>query len=247
MASDNNSAGTAGYTIPNYEDPLGIAANYAKQFYGTDGTPKETKPPQPPKAQNSSPVSQKNGSSLPKTVQGVYNDTMTELNNMFPAHGCSIKLPALFKKLQLQTKMFPQVNTQRLARFGQWLGLQINPVIEAIKNFIKAIKAKIQVIMKFVKWIKKQIKIITQWLELFQEFMTFIMSLPAKLMQLVANCLAAAQQYASTLIDDTMKSLKNELSLSSESTGDDGTKANISPDFVDELGDIPGPDQVTIT
>lgn len=242
MATDIT--GQAGKTLPNYEDPLGIAANFASQSYSSAGTPKETKPPIPPKGKNSSPVSQQNGSSLPKTVQGVFHDTMTDLNNMIPAHGCSIKLPALFKKLKQQTTMFPQVNTQRLAKFAQWLGLQINPIVEAIKNFIKAIKAKLQVIIKFIKWIQKQIKIIMQWVQLFQEFIAFIMSLPAKLMQLVANCLAAAQQYASNLINDTMKSLTD---IKTSSGGDDGTKANVSKDFTDGLGDIPGPDQVTVS
>ena len=83
-----------------------------------------------------------------------------------------------------------------------------------------------------------------QWIQLFQEFLAFIMSLPAKLMQLVANCLAAAQQYASTLINNTMKSLS---SVATSSGGDSGTTANVSKDFVDQLGDIPGPDQVTVS
>lgn len=238
-------SGQAGYNLPNYEDPLGVAANFAQQFYSTNGTPKESNPPKPPSdAPNSSPVTQKDGSSLPKTVQGVFANTVVSINNAIPAHGCSIKLPAMFKKIEQQAKMFPQVNAQRLVKFAEWLGAQINPVIEAIKNFIKAIMAKIKIIMKFVKWIQKQIRKIMEWVSLFQEFIGFVMTLPAKLAQLVANCLAAAQSYASTLINDTMKSLSN---IQTSSSGDNGTTANVDQDFVDQLGDIPGPDQVTIS
>ena len=132
--------GTAGYNLPNYEDPLGIAANFAKQSYSSNGTPKETNPPKPPSnAPNSSPVSQMDGSSLPKTVQGVFKDTITDINNMIPAHGCSIRLPALITKIKQETKMFPLINQQRLTEFATWLGVQINPIVEGIKNFIKAI------------------------------------------------------------------------------------------------------------
>ena len=237
--------GTAGYNLPNYEDPLGIAANFAKQTYSSNGSPNETNPPKPPSnAPNSSPVSQMDGSSLPKTVQGVFKDTITDINNMIPAHGCSIKLPALMAKIKQETKLLPQINTQRLTEFATWLGAQVNPIVEGIKNFIKAIQAKIKIIMKFVKWIQKQIKIIMQWVELFSEFMSFLMTLPAKLMQLVANCLSAIQSFATSVIKDTVKSLTN---IQTSTSGDNGTKANVSGDFVDELGNIPGPDQVTVS
>lgn len=245
MATNKPSSGQAGYNLPNYEDPLGIAANFATQTYSSNGTPKETNPPKPPaKAPNSSPTTQMDGSSLPKTVQGVFKGTITDLNNAIPAHGCSIKLPALMAKIKQETKLFPQINTKRLVEFATWLGVQISPIVEGIKNFIRAIQAKIKIIMKFVKWIQKQIKIITEWVALFSEFMAFLLTVPEKLLKLVANCLNAVQNFATNVIKDTLKSLSD---IQTSTTGDNGTTANISGDFVDELGDIPGPDQVTVT
>lgn len=240
-----STAGVAGFNIPGASDAVGVAANFCGIDYSSNGTPKETKPPiPPPKAPNSSPVTQKDGSSLPKTVQGVIAGTTTDLNNLFPAHGCSIKLPALFKKLKVDGELFPQINAQRLADFAEWLGAQVNPLIEAIKNAVKAIKAKLKQIEVYVKWLKKQLKTIKEWISAVQELITFMLSLPAKLAQLVANCLTALQNNLTSMVKKEVDALTSlsDTNAKSQSGTTEGTQLPSTADFPD----VPGINEVTI-
>jgi len=230
-----------GYTIPGHEDPVGVSPNYAPQKYSSNGTPKEVKPPVPPPgASNSSPVSQQDGSSLPKFAQGIIANTTTALNNTLPAHTCSIKLPALFKKIKVEFELFPAVNTKALEDFAQWVSTDlIDPVVEMIKNAVKAIKAKIKEIEVYVNWVKKQIKTLKEWIDAAQELITFMMSLPAKLLQLVTNCLTALQNSMVTMVKNQVKAVTD--TTTSTNNAEAGTTApeNIPPD-------IPGVDE-TIT
>lgn len=238
-------AGVAGFNIPGSSDPKGVAANFCDVTYSSNGTPKETNPPvPPPKAPNSSPVTQKDGSSLPKTVQGVISETTTDLNNLFPAHGCSIKLPALFKKLQVDGELLPQINAQRLQDFATWLGVQVNPLIEAIKSAVKAIKAKIKQIEVYVKWLKKQIKTIQEWISATQELIAFMMTLPAKLAQLVTNCLTALQNNLTTMIQKSVDAVTH-LSGTNEKSQSGTTEGTQLPSTAD-FPNVPGIDEVTI-
>ena len=94
MASN---AGSAGFTLPGYSEVAGVQACFAPV-----SSNKETSPPKPPTgAPNSSSVTQLEGSSLPKAAQGVVANTIISINNAIPAHGCNIKLPVLFDKIQI--------------------------------------------------------------------------------------------------------------------------------------------------
>lgn len=219
-------AGTAGYSLPNYEDPLGIAANYAKVFYSSDGTPEEPNPPKPPpKAPNSSPVSQEDGSSLPKAIQGVLAKTTTDLNNLIPAHGCDIKLPALFEKIQIQFKQFLTAETNRLQEFGTWLGGAIAPIVEEIKQAVKAIKDRIKEIQKYIDKVKKIIEEIKEWITVVQEVLSFLLSLPARLLQLVANCLNALTSSLGTMFKTSL----NAAGAAADANTSAGSKTNPTP------------------
>ena len=213
----------AGQTLPNYEDPLGVAANYAKQFYSSNGTPKESNPPKPPaNAPNSAQTTQQNGSSLPKAAQGVVANTIISINNAIPAHGCSIKLPVMFDKIEIQFKQLFQSESNRLQEFVTWLTGSLSPLVETIKQAVKAIKDRINEIMKYVEKLQKIIKEIQEFIQEVQQLIAFMMSLPARLMQLVANCLSALQSSLTTMVTTSLSAN----SASSKASTSNATKTN---------------------
>lgn len=205
-------------TLPNYEDPLGIATNSANQFYGSDGTPKEVKPPiGPSNAPNSAPKSQLNGSSLPKPAQGVIAKTITDVNNALPVAGCPIKLPALLTKLETKLQLFTETETNRVKEWAKKLGEFIDPVVEMIMKGVEAIKWLIKQIQDFIKEIMEVIQDIKKWVQDTLELISFIMSLPARLMQLVMNCMNKLMQgvtnYISQSFEDFSTGFKEGLDI----------------------------------
>lgn len=171
-----------GYTLPNSSDPSGVKQNFASP----------NNPPKPPaNAPNSSPITQENGPSLPKQAQGVLAKTTTDINNLFPVAGCPIKLPALFQKLQTKFTLFPQVEGNRLKEWGTKLGEFLAPIVEVIDQAIKTIKKFVKELKEYIDKILEIVKEIQEWITLVTDFIQFALSLPARLAQLIANCLAS--------------------------------------------------------
>ena len=151
MATNTLNSGDPGFVLPGYTEIPGIQACFAPTSNG-----KESNPPAPPKdAPNSSPTTQLDGSSLPKAAQGVVANTIISINNAIPAHGCSIKLPVIFDKIEIQFKKYVTIEGINLAKFGTWLGESIEPIVESIKNAVKALKDKLKIIMDYVKKIQR--------------------------------------------------------------------------------------------
>lgn len=223
------------FTLPGHSDPDGVAPNYAKQTYSSNGTPKETNPPNSVSgAPNSSPQTQMNGSSLPKQSQGIVYKTTTELNSVVAA--CDIKLPTLFTKLNVNMTLIPAAWTSQLNSFATWIGSDvISPIVSYIKGVIRAIKAKIKKITDKIKWLKKQLNTIKEWITAAQELISFIMSLPAKLMQLVANCLAKIQSSLISMVKNQVNALTETDKASNQASTDPSAQ---TPDQ-DSLPDIP--------
>ena len=198
-------SGSAGYTLPGYTEQPGVQACFAPISNN-----KETSPPKPPaNAPNSSSVTQMDGSSLPKPAQGVIYKTITDLNNAIPTAGCPIKLPALLNKFETKLKLLPEVEANRLQEWGQKLGEFIAPMVEEITNFVKALKQIMDEIMGYVKQITDVIKEIMDWVNAVTDFINFVMTLPARLMQLISNCLSALVNGVSNYISSSFSSFAN--------------------------------------
>lgn len=192
--------------------------NLSPSSYSANKTYSETSAPNPPTgASNSAPQTQEDGSSLPKQAQGILEKTTTDLNNLIPAHGCSVKLPAQFDKIQIKLKQMMETESNRLKEFATWLGGSVAPIVEQVKQAIKAIKDRMKEIQKYIDEIKKVVEEIKEWIQVVQEFITFVMSLPAKLMQLVQNCMDALQSSLSTMISDAATAAKEAASANTAS------------------------------
>lgn len=174
---------------------------------------KDGKETNPPKAQsngvNSSSSTQKDGSSLPKSTQGVLRDTLTEWNNAIPTAGCPVKLPNTFNKLQTKLKLIPEVEANRLKEWAKKLGEFVAPIVEVIDNAIKELKQMIEEIKRYIKDMMDLFKEIQEWIQLTMDFINFVMSLPERLMQLIQNCLQALMDGVSSYVSDTYNSIKS--------------------------------------
>lgn len=200
------------------------ALNYAKQVGGssekpnvastksTEGRTVETNPPKPPQGVNSSNAHQKDGASLPKPSQGILANTATSINNLIPAHGCPIKMQVLFDKFEAGMKQLIAAETSALTGLGTWMGSQILPVIEKVKEVVNSIKNKIKELQRYIDKLKEFINDIKEFMKEVQELISAIMSLPQKLMNLVANCMQSLQNSLSGV----MKSQMNAISKSTE-------------------------------
>lgn len=177
---------------------------------------KETNPPKAASSSpNSSSVAQKDGPSLPKNTQGVLRDTLTEWNNAIPTAGCPIKLPNLYNKIQTKFKLFPEVEANRVKEWAKKLGEFMAPIVEVIDNAIKALKQIMKEIQDYIKEMMDLFNEIKEWVQLTQEFISFVLSLPARLAQLIQNCLKElvgnVQQFVSDTYNDFKKGLEEGL------------------------------------
>ena len=172
-----------------------------------NGKTVESDPPKTPKGKNSSVTAQDDGSSLAKTAQGVLRDTMTEINNVIPAAGCPVKLPNLMNKLNTRFKLWPESEANKLKAWAEKIGKEFfAPIVDQVEGWIKAIKSMIDQLKKYIKKITDLVKEIQEWVKAIAEFAAFILSLPARLARLVANCLQAltdgATKYVSGALSD---------------------------------------------
>jgi len=192
------------------------------------GKTTETNPPKVPKGTNSSVTAQDDGASLPKNSQGVLKNSMTELNNLIPVAGCPIKLPNLMNKLNSRLKLWPEAEAIRLKEWAYKIAKEFfAPIVDQVNNWIASIKMMIKELQGYVKKMTDLIKEIQTWIKAIAEFVAFIASIPARLAQLVANCLkeltAGVTKYASGIGSSFSSGLSQGLSDINATKGLSGT------------------------
>lgn len=166
---------------------------------------KETNPPKSVSYNNSSSSSQNDGPSLPKSAQGVLRDTLTEWNNAIPTSGCPIKLPNIIAKLETKLKLTTETEVSRVAEWGKKLGELIAPIVEVIDNAVSALNSFMKQIKKYIDDLMEIIKEIQEWVQLAMDFINFVMSLPARLMKLIENCLNAVMTGVQEYVGETFQ------------------------------------------
>ena len=145
----------------------------------------------PPVGQNSSFEWQKPGSSINALSQGVVANTMIAINDSSLMHACDITPDTLYTVYSGTLKLVFGIESARVARLAIWGSESASPIIEAIKN-IKTILDNInKTITKYVKYIKDAVEEIKQFIQAIQTLIAFLASLPAKLAELVQNCLTS--------------------------------------------------------
>lgn len=177
-----------------------------------NGRTVETNQPKSPTGSNSSFRYQSNGSSLPKPSQGILANTATEINNLIPSHGCPIKMPVLFDKFQTGMKQLLDAEQKALSNLGSWMGTQISPIMEKIKEVKNSIQQKIKELKRYIDKLKEFINDIKEFIGEVQQLISAIMSLPGKLMNLLSNCMQSLQNSMSGI----MKSQMNAISKSAD-------------------------------
>jgi hypothetical protein len=196
------------------------------QTKSSGGKTVETNPPVAPKGVNSSIRYQNDGSSLPKTSQGILESTQTYLNNLIPAHGCPIDFPAIKDQFETWLKNLISTETNRGTDFATWLPGSMVPIVEAIGNAIKAIKSMIKMIEKLVKEIQKIVKMIQQWITEIMQFIQFVMSLPARLMNILMECISSFQGAALGVIKDGVNAAGSAISSAASSAAKASTSTS---------------------
>ena len=153
-----------------------------------NGKTVESNKPTAPAGVNSSNAYQTSGSSLAKPAQGILANTMTSINNVIPAAGCPIKLPNLMEKLQADLKLWIQTEENRVKEWVGKLSDFVDPLVEEIKHAIAAVQQMIKEIQYYISQIQKVIQEIQQFMQELTAFLNFLMTLPARLVNLIQNC-----------------------------------------------------------
>ena len=159
--------------------------------------------PNKPNGDNSSPWYQEPGSSLNKYVQGVIANTNIDIANSDLSHCCDVTIDGKFIIFNTTFEARSLIETTRAAELAAWITESISPIIEAVKKVIDAINFVVGEIKKAVEFIQYIITEVQQLIEAIQQLIDFILSLPEKLVEVVKNCLVAAQGLLSQTIQLT--------------------------------------------
>lgn len=187
----------------------------------SSGTNKSVSPkqlPNVPKENNSSSWYQSPGSSLNKYVQGVIANTNIAIANDNLSHACDVTANGKFIIFNTTFEAFSLVEISRGTSEASWIGEVTSPIIEAIKQVIDIatfIKNTIQEYYKVIQYIINEVQQLVQALE---ETIAFIMSLPEKIVALLANCLSVLGQLIGQCATLTAKAIAANTANTSSSS-----------------------------
>ena len=192
--------------------------NVVQTTVGTNGTVSPKQVPIQPTANNSSSWYQQPGSSLNKYVQGVIANTNIAIANDNLAHACDVTANGKFIIFGTTFEAFSLVEISRGTSEASWIGEVTSPIIESIKQVIDIatfIKNTIEQYYNVIKYIIDEVQQLVQAIE---ETIAFIMSLPAKIVAMLSNCLSVLGQLVGQCATLTAKAIAANAANTSTST-----------------------------
>lgn len=171
-----------------------LTANTSSGFYDPRTPAQVAAAPQVPEGQVQ--FAQGQPTTAP-AARGVFVNTAYQkaYNNL--AHNCDITAEASKQIAKLKAFVMGLVTQARLAIEALFAGTKSSPVFEQVKQAINYIKQKIKLIQKELKPITDALQAVKTYIQLAQDMIKYILSLPAHLKELLKDCLAKFTSIAS--------------------------------------------------
>lgn len=125
-------------------------------------------------------------------ARGVVTQTAIAKTNKDIVHVCDITGPLRYSIALTSLKIGEAIRAIRTALAALWAGASSSPFADEVRAIIKAIKAKLKLVQKFIKKVTDKLKVIQDVIKQLQQLIAYINSLPAKLANLLRQCLAEA-------------------------------------------------------
>lgn len=129
---------------------------------------------------------------LAPMARGVVTNTSVAKANASVVHVCDITGDVKYSIALVSLKIGETLQAIRKALSALWAGVTSSPFADEVRAVIKTIKAEIKVAQKFIKSVVDKLKVIQDVIAKLQQLISYIKSLPARLFNLLQQCLTEA-------------------------------------------------------